>query len=318
LIVESGSTDIATVVVTQTVKSGREADYRLWQKRTIEAARQFDGFQGAAMYPPSSAENREWVVVYRFETMAKLGAWVQSEERRWLLHEGRDYFDNPPTLEVLVGRPPPRDVITAVASHDVLPGKEREFIEWQARLTREQEKYPGFMGSELFPPVNGAQEMWVSLSRYDTTAHLSQWRESDARRKLLEEGRRYLRSYGLETVKSPFTGWFGIDDGPATAIPRWKQGMAVLLALYPTIAVLTRVAVPVFLTWQLPPPIRIFIVLSFSMIILSWFLMPLVNRALAFWLVPQGPEPRRTDLAGVALLLFCYFVLIFIAVLDFY
>lgn len=305
----TGSADSATVVVIHVVAAGREDAYKPWQQRIIEAARGFDGFEGAEVHPPSSAGSREWVIVYRFATIDQLNDWTQSEVRRRLLDEGRSFFDTPETRDVLVGKPPPRDVVTSVLSHDVLPGMEQEFVRWQDSLTRARKRFPGFMGSELFKPVPGVQDRWVTLFRFDTPEHLGAWLESDTRTKLIQEGRRYLRSYDLHTVKSPFSGWFAFG-GARAAIPSWKQAMAVLLALYPTVMVLAHTAGPLFRTLNVIEPLAIFGSLVLSTIILTWILMPVVNRALASWLMPRRANPARTDLIGTAIVVLCYIVLV--------
>jgi antibiotic biosynthesis monooxygenase (ABM) superfamily enzyme len=253
------------------------------------------------------------VVILRFSTVEKLSIWAQSEERRKLLNEGRAYFDSPPTLEVLVGKPKPRDVLTSVASHEVLPGKEQDFKQWQDKLTKAQEKFPGFMGGELFQPVEGVQENWVSLFRYDTAVHLAEWLESDTRAELLREGSRYMRSFDLHTVNSPFSGWFGFGGGQSATIPSWKQAMAVLLALFPIVVVLAYL----LRILRLSGSLFIFVGLALSTVILTWVLIPLVNRALGFWLVPHEKHPARTDLVGAGVVVLCYAVLVALAVLAF-
>ncbi|MFF7899567.1 hypothetical protein ACFZCV_12315 [Streptomyces sp. NPDC007920] len=49
------------------------------------------------------------------------------------------------------------------------------------------------------------------------------------------------------------------------------------------------------------------------MSILTWLLMPLVNRALAFWLMPGQARSLRIDVAGAAVVVICWlaFVVIF-------
>ncbi len=268
-----GHTASATVVITQHVTAGREDDYQPWQQRAIEAARGFDGFENAEMCPPEAGGER--VVVYRFTTVDQLTAWMQSDVRRRLLDEGEALFDAPPTTEVLVGEPPARDVVTAVVSHDVLPGKEQAFARWQDRMSQAQERFPGYLGSELFPPVPGVQEHWVALLRYDTAAHLTGWLDSDARARLLRDGGRFLRRpFDLHTVRSPFSGWFGFGGAPA-AVPSWKQAMAVLLALFPTVTLLYYGAGPLFRALHITGSFAIFVSNVLSSVILTWVLMPL-------------------------------------------
>lgn len=93
-----------------------------------------------------------------------------------------------PTQEVLTGGTPVQDVFTAVISHAVLPGREREFVRWQEKITKAQERYPGFTGPELFKPVEGIEDHWVVAFRFDTRQHLDSWLESETREIIRRNG----------------------------------------------------------------------------------------------------------------------------------
>lgn len=301
-----GNAGSATVVITQHVRAGREDDYRPWQDKTIDAARGFDGFEGAEVHPPSTGGEQEWTVVYRFAAIDQLNEWLQSDVRERLIDEGRPFFDSPPKQEVLVGEPPAPEVITAVVSHDVLPGKEQDFERWQGRMSKAQEKFPGYMGGELFKPVRGVQEHWVSVLRYDTPEHFEQWYESDARKKLLDEGNQYVRSFDVHRIKSPFSGWFRFGAGAEAAIPNWKQAMTVLLGLYPTVMILDLTAGRWLKAVQVPGYLALFISNVLSVVILTWLVMPLLNLPLARWLLSPPANAARINVIGTAVVVVCY------------
>ena len=62
---------------------------------------------------------------------------------------------------------------------------------WQDRLRLAESKFPGFRGTELFRPVEGVQEEWTALYRYDTADDLDRWLVSDERKQLLAEGEKF-------------------------------------------------------------------------------------------------------------------------------
>ncbi|MHB9863527.1 antibiotic biosynthesis monooxygenase [Streptomyces sp. YIM S03343] len=302
--------DGATVVTSQMVREGCEDDYQRWQERTNRAVRAFDGFEGTEMYPPGVGDERAWVVVFRFSRIDKLTAWLDSGARRELLDEGRPLFDGSPTQEVLAGAAPPpakEEAVTAVISHHVRPGREEEFARWQDKVLKAQGKFPGFMGTELFRPVEGIQENWVVVFRFDTREHLDQWLASDVRAGLLEEGEDYFSTYDVHKVGSAFSGWFRFGDGADDEVPpNWKQAMSVVLALYPTVMVLNLTVGHGLDDLGLPGYIGLFIGNVLSVSILTWFFMPLVNRVLAFWLVPLRAQSVRIHVAGAALVVLCW------------
>ncbi|MFC3573379.1 antibiotic biosynthesis monooxygenase [Streptomyces yaanensis] len=302
----------ATVVTSQKVVPGCEEDYQRWQEQVNRAVRDFEGFEGTELYPPDSPEDNQWVVVFRFSDVDRLTAWLRSGTRRQLLHEGRELFEEEPSQEVLRGGQRPQEAVTAVISHDVKPGRERDFVGWQDKILKAQERYPGFMGSELFAPVEGIQDRWVVVFRFDTREHLDQWLESDVREKLLTEGRDYFAGYDVREIASAFSGWFRFGEGEQAGVPpNWKQAMSVLLALYPTVMVLNLTAGRALTDAGVPGYLGLFISNVLSVAILTWFMMPLVvNRALAFWLAPDRPRSRRVDMAGAAVVAVCYAALV--------
>ncbi|WP_234341159.1 antibiotic biosynthesis monooxygenase [Streptomyces sp. NRRL S-1813] len=306
--------DNATVVTSQKVREGRTDEYQRWQDKTNQAAREFEGFVGAEVYPGAGEEN-EWVAVFRFSGMDQLTAWLDSNRRQTLLDEARELFEGLPTQEVLHGGSPAQpapDVVTAVISHEVKPGSEQQFLAWQEKTLRAQEKAPGFMGSELFKPVEGVQEHWVVVFRFDSREHLDDWLDSDVRAKLLNEGSKYFISYDVRKVGSAFSGWFQFDhDKRGNAPPNWKQAMSVVLALYPTVMVLNLTVGVGLEKLTIREYIGLFLSNVLSVSALTWLLMPIVNRVFAFWLVPSRVAGnRRAQVLGLASVVLCYLVAI--------
>ncbi|WP_171074863.1 antibiotic biosynthesis monooxygenase [Nonomuraea basaltis] len=298
-------------MTSQKVLQGREDDYKRWQEGVNRAVRDFDGFEGTESYPPDSGEGNEWVVVFRFARVDQLSAWLTSGTRHRLLDEGRELFEEEPSQEVLSGGVAAQEAVTAVVSHEVRTGREQDFLRWQHKTLKAQEKYPGFMGAELFTPVEGIQDRWVVAFRFDTREHLDEWMESDVRRKLLDEGREYFGKYDVRQIGSAFSGWFRFGEGEQEGIPpNWKQAMSVLLALFPTVMVLNLTVGRALTDAGVPEYLGLFISNALSVGLLTWVVMPLVNRALAFWLLPGRARSRRVRMAGTALVLACYVLLI--------
>jgi antibiotic biosynthesis monooxygenase (ABM) superfamily enzyme len=248
--------------------------------------------------------------------MEQLAAWLDSRARRELLTEVRPLLERAPRQEVLAGgevpAPEREEGVTAVISHDVRPGREADFERWQDKVLKAQEKYPGFMGSELFRPVEGIQDHWVVVFRYNTREHLESWLDSGTRDRLLEEGRNYFSAYDVRKVGSAFSGWFRFGADAEEAPPNWKQAMTVVLALYPTVMGLNLTVGHEFRLWGVPGYLGLFFGNVLSVSILTWVLMPLVNRALAFWLRPGRRRPVRVEVAGAAIVVLCWILSIVI------
>jgi antibiotic biosynthesis monooxygenase (ABM) superfamily enzyme len=94
----------------------------------------------------------------------------------------------------------------------------------------------------------------------------------------------------------------------------WKQVMAVLLALYPTVMILSLSLGP--LLKPLPAAAAMFVSNLASCTLLQYGVMRLVNRGFGFWLSPAPAQRERATLVGTALVLGCYvvFLAIFLAI----
>ncbi len=80
----SAASGTVTVVVTHRVKPGSEVAYREWQHGIDTDVRQFRGFVSTEVFEPS-AEQADWVVVFRFDSAASLQGWLDSKQRaEWL------------------------------------------------------------------------------------------------------------------------------------------------------------------------------------------------------------------------------------------
>ncbi|MBL7491818.1 antibiotic biosynthesis monooxygenase [Frankia sp. AgB1.9] len=299
----------ATAVVTVDVREGRERDYLRWQRRTDDAARLRAGFEAVELYPPASDDDHSWVVVFRFGTVGELRGWLDSPDRRRLLDEGRDLFSGPGSQEILAGDPPDQATVTAVVAHDVRPGHEAGFLAWQEKAHKVQKATAGFRGYELFRPVPGVQERWVAVFRYDSMRHLEEWLGSPARRQLIDDGQAHITGFDVRKVGSAFSGWFRFGEARGSdeqAPPSWKQAMMVLLALYPTVMVLSITVSDALTGARLPDFLVFFIGNILSVAALTWLLMPLANRAFGFWLVPGVARTWRRNALGAALVVACY------------
>jgi uncharacterized protein len=273
----------ATVVIAQRMRHGRENDVRHWQEDVNRAVAGFAGYVGNDVV--ASADADEWTVIYRFDSKPHLMSWLASPERETVLGRGADLFDGPASQHVLV-RDDDGDLVTVVVSHPVDPADEEAFLAWQRRVTDAERKFAGFRGAELFRPVAGVQDEWTALYRYDTDEHLNAWLESAERRRLLDEGRRF-KDFSLHRISSPFGSWFAqqAGDEQGGGPPQWKTAFSVLVGLYPTVVVLTLIISALWRKAELWVSLLVGNILSVTL--LTWVVMPLVTRALRFWLTPQ-------------------------------
>jgi uncharacterized protein len=291
----------ATVILGQHVRSGYEDEYVTWQHGLNELASHYPGFIGAEVTAPTALQP-DWVVVYRFDSVANVQAWLNSAARQERLAEGSTYVEGAPTQQVIGGAAKPTDqLVTVVVSHRVSPEQVDDFLAWQDRLRLAESKFDGFRGTELFRPIEGIQDEWTALYRYANANELDKWLISDARRELLAEGAKFS-DFQSRTIDNSFGSWFAFDEKGAEAPPPpsdTKTSIAVWVGLYPTVVLLT------LMTWPLKLPIWLGMLVGnlMSSFAMSFLTMPYyVNPLLKRWLrPPPNVSVAKTNWRGLGI-----------------
>jgi uncharacterized protein len=290
----------ATVIIGQRVRRGSERKFTAWQHELNEAASHYPGFIGAEVTAPTAVQP-DWVVVYRFDSIANVSAWINSATRQERIAAGRQYLDGPATQQVVGGAAKPTDqLVTVVVTHRVSPDDVDEFLAWQERLRLAESKFDGYRGSELFRPLEGVQDEWTAMYRYDNAASLDTWLTSDERKQLLAEGKKFS-DFELRTVDNSFGNWFAFDERGNQAPPPSdiKTSIAVWVGLYPTVVLLTLALSPL----KMPLWLGLLIGNLASSFLMTFATMPYyVNPLLKHWLRPPPNVPEaRTNWRGIGI-----------------
>ncbi len=77
---------------------------------------------------------------------------------------------------------------TLISMIKVRPGAEKQFADWQERMTATVSAFPDFVSVEMQPSQDGSNR-WTTVQRFRTAEGLGVWRHSKKRKKLLEEAR---------------------------------------------------------------------------------------------------------------------------------
>lgn len=288
----------ATVIIGQKVRPGREREFEAWQADVNAAAMRLRRFLGAEISPPTPLQP-DWVVVYRFDSIAHLQAWINSATRQSFLDRGGAYLDGPATQQVVSGGiRPPDPLVTVVVTHRVHPDHVDAFLAWQRRMDRTESAFEGFRGTELFRPVEGLQDEWTTLYRFDSAEHLDAWLTSAERQEVLAEGEKF-HDFRMRTIDNSFGSWFAFEENGKEAPPpsETKTSVAVWVGLYPTVVLLTLALSPL----KMPLWLGLLVGNLLSSFIMSFVTMPFyVNPLLRRWLRPRPDAPAaKTHLVGL-------------------
>jgi uncharacterized protein len=292
----------ATVIIGHKVRPGAEREYEAWQRDMNAEAAKYPGFIAAEISPPTAVQP-DWGVVYRFDSIANLQAWINSATRQEWLTRGEQHLDGPGTQQVISGGARQTDsLVTVVVTHRVDPADVEGFLAWQERLRLAESKFDGFRGTEIFHPVEGIQDEWTALYRYDNASDLERWLISEERQDLLAEGEKFSQ-FSSRTIDSSFGSWFAFDEKGREAPPPsdLKTSLAVWMGLYPTVVFLTLMTAPL----HMPLWLGMLVGNLLSSFAMSYVTMPYyVNPTLKKWLrIPPGASRTRANLQGLAILL---------------
>src|SRR5271154_4557293 len=270
----------ATAIASHRVHPNKTAQYIAAQKAITDAARRLPGFVGTEVLSPVTGLQEEWVAIFRLESNEAMKKWLESAERGKLMEQIENSLIEPSRMLILASDDSAEPPVAMVFTHRVA-----------------DERVPGYLATEFFEP-HGKLDEWVDVVRYDSLKDLEHWMESKERRDLLEELDSIVESRHAHRVTG-LEGWFAMNrpGETATGPPSWKQALAVLFALYPTVMALTFLN-PLWRNRPLSVQMLFGNILSVAM--LTWLVMPAVSRLLGFWLSSTAAN-WKTEALGIAI-----------------
>jgi hypothetical protein len=177
--------------------------------------------------------------------------------------------------------------VTAVASRQVKPGREREFEEWVSGILAAANKFPGYLGSEVLRPSDPEDNEYRIISRFDHESNLHAWENSEERQRWLRQSRPLLQEKEKVRVLTGLETWFTLPSKPGEpAPPRYKMAIVTWLAVFPVVAVIFSL----FGQWLnlLPTLVRTLVFTLVMITLMTYVIMPRMTRLFSFWLYPDS------------------------------
>lgn len=294
-----------TVIEAVDVLPGKEAEFVDWDRRYEEALADVPGYLSSETLAPAPPEQPEWVITARWASKDDMVRFADSDLYDKFEAEGDTLRAGRSSIEVFEGAVPtmtdPSRAITSVLYWDVPSESAKDFAKWHEKYAQAMSEAPGFQGYQLQEPVEelagrkAAQPEWVEVVRWSSVFARDAWIRSDTRRKMLEMGEGTFTGFRARNVKTSFEGWFRFDSSTAgSPTPTWKQTMTVLLALYPTVFLLSRHVVPEIVGKDAELWWNLFVGNVISSVILGFLLMPIVTRFLLGWWLNPPPTARES------------------------
>lgn len=173
-----------------------------------------------------------------------------------------------------------------VLSRKIRPEREGDFKAWIEGFNRELGRFPGHLGSQVIPPVEGGNAEWVFVYTFETPQQLRVWLDSDVRKDWLKGLEPMVLSQSPMRVMSGLEQLFGLlPPDVAPPPPVWKVAVSVFAGLFP-LTIINQLWLGPFLS-PLPLFLRGFLSASIMVISMTWLVMPIVTRLLKPWLYPK-------------------------------
>jgi hypothetical protein len=189
-----------------------------------------------------------------------------------------------------------------VVEHLVPKGKGLAFRIWHASLFQSARQFKGFVRIDLCPPVKAKQLRWYSITHFDSAEHLNHWLQSEARAQVIAKGQKIFESYQFKSFATGLEGWFSHKVGSeqmGLGPPAWKQNLAVVLGLYPTVMLqsILFAAFGIMTSWSMASSMVINNLITSSL--LTWLVMPFLTKLMRFWLQPAHQAvPPKNEILG--------------------
>jgi antibiotic biosynthesis monooxygenase (ABM) superfamily enzyme len=177
--------------------------------------------------------------------------------------------------------------VMVLVNRRVKTGCQAEFEQAMRSFVQFTLSFPGHRGISILRPAAGGRD-YIVVDRFsDDAARRNftaspQYREWMKRLDELTDGDRRMEELtGLE-------GWFTLPENAGLAKPaNYKMAVAIFLGVLPVVMLLSLILGP--FVRPLPFLVHHVIFNACVVILLTWVVMPLVTRALHFWLFPAKP-----------------------------
>ena len=266
-----------TLVISHRVPEEKKEAFAELQETLARKLQTFEGFLGMESTAPTDGFQENWMTIYRFQHAQALEKWTESPEQKQIVEQIKDLIGSVGNIQVLAEQQD-RKSVTTVFAHRIKKGREEDYRDWRKKILKAQREFDGFLGVECFDPIQGVSDQWVDIGHFTHSEAREAWMKSEVRLQLVKELEPLAEDVSVNSVNSGLDAWFrgGSSKGSAPSPPPWKQAMAVWLALYPTVMLLTFYFNP--LLGSISMPLMMLIGNAASVILLTWVVMKWVNK----------------------------------------
>lgn len=181
-----------------------------------------------------------------------------------------------------------RDPITIFITRNVRAGSEQAFEVAMKRWIPQFMEYPGHLGVHVLRPWPGNREYGAVL-KFRSEEDWKGFQQSEPYLEFLGEIRQYLETEPQVETTCGLESWFSPMGAHISRVPpRWKMACITWIGVCLTVYVVSVCLSPITTQW---PWLLGFITINGGVVVvLTWCVMPILNRLFRGWLLPAGTK----------------------------
>jgi antibiotic biosynthesis monooxygenase (ABM) superfamily enzyme len=174
--------------------------------------------------------------------------------------------------------------VTTTVTRRVKPGHEAAYEQFLEGIIDAASRFPGHLGADVFRPARPGGE-YRTVYRFDCTAHLRGWLDSDEHAAWLERAEAHAAGPIRRQFLTGLESWFTLPADPGAPPPApYKMALVTWALIFPLITAIVYFLGPTLARIPLVP--RLAITTGIAVPVMTWILMPRVTRLLRHWLYP--------------------------------
>jgi antibiotic biosynthesis monooxygenase (ABM) superfamily enzyme len=191
--------------------------------------------------------------------------------------------------------------VTVTIARRVKPECKDEFEAFLTGVTNACGQFSGYLGSNVFRPVNADDPEYRIIFKFDRLSNLRHWEASAERQYWFAIAEPLTVSPPQIQVLTGLETWFTLPGKPTIAPPpRFKMALVTWLAVFPLITMIS--AIFQQFLGMLPLVLRVAVVTAIAVPTMTYLLMPQMTRLFAWWLYPSTEMtlPTKDDIPAIA------------------
>ena len=174
---------------------------------------------------------------------------------------------------------------TVFITHRVREDRQRDYERWIDEITPLSKAAPGHLDWHIVRPLPGRSEAYTVVIRFDTPAHLQEWMQSPARRRLIEKIQPHFVDGDEVFVSSGLDFWFAPANGHKVPV-RWKQFLVTWSAIYPLVLGVPLVVAPLLRQLGVADNhlLTTLVATGIDVFLMTYLVMPRYTRLVHRWL----------------------------------